>query len=238
MILLPAIDLYEQKAVRLYQGDYTKMTVYSENPPELAGVFREAGAQYLHLVDLEGARSGGTPHFDLVTKIIQTSGLSVEIGGGIRNEDTIRRYLDAGVIRVILGTAAANDLVFLEEMVQTYGSAIAVGVDLKDGMVAVKGWTETSGLTGMDFCRSLQSLGVKTVICTDIARDGAMAGANRALYRELQEAFSMDFIASGGVSSLEDIRALKKIGLYGAIVGKAYYTGAVDLAGAILEAGK
>lgn len=236
MILLPAIDLYEQKAVRLYKGDYAKMTVYSEDPPVLARAFCDAGAEYLHIVDLEGARCGKTPHFDLVAKIVRTSGLKVEIGGGIRSEDTILRYLDAGVQRVILGTAAANNLGFVEEMVQSYGAAIAAGVDLRDGMVAVKGWTETSGLSGMDFCGSLQSIGVKTVICTDIARDGAMAGANRALYRELQGAFSMDFIASGGVSSIEDIRALKEIGLYGAIVGKAYYTGAVDLAAAILEA--
>ena len=236
MILLPAIDLYEQKAVRLYKGDYAKMTVYSEDPPVLARAFCDAGAEYLHIVDLEGARCGKTPHFDLVAKIVRTSGLKVEIGGGIRSEDTILRYLDAGVQRVILGTAAANNLGFVEEMVQTYGSAIAAGVDLRDGLVAVKGWTETSGLSSMDFCGSLQSIGVKTVICTDIARDGAMAGANRSLYRELQGAFTMDFIASGGVSSIEDIRALKEIGLYGAIVGKAYYTGAVDLAAAILEA--
>lgn len=236
MILLPAIDLYEQKAVRLYKGDYAKMTIYSEDPPVLARAFCDAGAEYLHLVDLEGARCGKTPHFDLVAKIVRTSGLKVEIGGGIRSESTILRYLDAGVQRVILGTAAANNLGFVEEMVQTYGAAIAVGVDLRDGLVAVKGWTETSGLSGLDFCGGLQSIGVRTVICTDIARDGAMAGANRALYRELQGAFTMDFIASGGVSSMEDIRALKEIGLYGAIVGKAYYTGAVDLAAAILEA--
>ncbi|MCE5188622.1 MAG: 1-(5-phosphoribosyl)-5-[(5-phosphoribosylamino)methylideneamino]imidazole-4-carboxamide isomerase [Eubacteriales bacterium] len=236
MILLPAIDLYEQKAVRLYQGDYEKRTVYSENPAELAEVFRRAGAEFLHLVDLEGAKSGGTPHFDLVAGIARTSGLHVEIGGGIRNEQTIQRYLDAGVSRVILGTAAANNLAFVEEMVRTYGSAIAVGVDLRDGMVAVKGWTETSGLGGLEFCGSLQSIGVETVICTDIARDGAMAGANRALYRELTGSFSVDFIASGGVNSLEDIRALRKLGLYGAIVGKAYYTGAIDLAAAVREA--
>ncbi len=238
MIVLPAIDLYEQKAVRLYKGEYAKMTVYSDDPPKLAAAFREAGASWLHMVDLEGAKCGGTPNFDIAAKIVRTSGLSVELGGGIRDEETILRYLDAGVDRVILGTAAANNLNFVSEMAGKYGSAIAVGVDLRDGMVAVKGWTETSGLSGTDFCRSLQEIGVQTVICTDIARDGAMEGANRALYGELRAAFTMDFIASGGVSSLDDIRALRELGLYGAIVGKAYYTGAVDLAEAIGEAGK
>ena len=236
MIVLPAIDLYEHKAVRLHQGDYSKMTVYSEDPPALTRAFCDAGAEYLHLVDLEGARGGGTPQFDLVQKIVQTSGMRVEIGGGIRNEETILRYLDAGVLRVILGTAAANNLAFVREMVEKFGPAIAVGVDLRDGMVAVKGWTETSALGGLEFCKNLEEIGVQTVICTDIARDGAMAGANRALYRELMEACSMDFIASGGVSSLDNIRALKELGLYGAIVGKAYYTGAVDLAAVVREA--
>lgn len=235
MIILPAIDLFEKKAVRLYKGEYSKMTVYSDDPPKLAETFRAAGASWLHMVDLEGAKCGGTPNFDIAAKIIRTSGLSVELGGGIRDEETILRYLDAGVNRVILGTAAANNLNFVADMVAKYGSAIAVGVDLRDGMVAVKGWTETSGLSGMDFCKSLQEIGVKTVICTDIARDGAMAGANRALYGDLMAAYSMDFIASGGVSSLEDIRALKEQNLYGAIIGKAYYTGAIDLAAAIRE---
>ena len=236
MIILPAIDLYEKKAVRLYKGEYSKMTVYSEDPPKLAVEFREAGAEWLHMVDLEGARCGGTPNFDIAAKIIRTSGLSVELGGGIRDEETILRYLDAGVNRVILGTAAANNIHFVAEMVAKYGAAIAVGADLRDGMVAVKGWTETTGLGGMDYCKSLEEIGVATVICTDIARDGAMAGANRALYRELMAESKMRFIASGGVSSLDDIRALKELGLYGAIVGKAYYTGAIKLADAISEA--
>ncbi len=236
MILLPAIDLYEKKAVRLYKGEYSKMTVYSEDPPKLAQEFREAGAEWLHMVDLEGARCGGTPNFDIAAKIIRTSGLAVELGGGIRDEETILRYLDAGVNRVILGTAAANNISFVASMVAKYGSAIAVGVDLRDGMVAVKGWTETTGLSGMDYCKNLEEIGVQTVICTDISRDGAMAGANRALYRDLMEASKMRFIASGGVSSLEDVRALKELNLYGAIIGKAYYTGAIKLSDAITEA--
>ena len=236
MIILPAIDLYEKKAVRLYKGDYAKMTVYSEDPPKLAQEFREAGAEWLHMVDLEGARCGGTPNFDIAAKIIRTSGLAVELGGGIRDEETVLRYLDAGVNRVILGTAAANNINFVASMVAKYGSAIAVGVDLRDGMVAVKGWTETTGLSGLDYCKNLEEIGVKTVICTDISRDGAMAGANRALYRDLMETSRMRFIASGGVSSLEDVRALKELHLYGAIIGKAYYTGAIKLADAISEA--
>ena len=236
MIILPAIDLYEKKAVRLYKGDYAKMTVYSEDPAKLTQEFREAGAEWLHMVDLEGARCGGTPNFDIAAKIIRTSGLTVELGGGIRDEETVLRYLDAGVSRVILGTAAASNIHFVEEMVAKFGSAIAVGVDLRDGMVAVKGWTETTGLSGADYCKSLEEIGVKTVICTDISRDGAMAGANRALYRELMEQSRMRFIASGGVSSLEDIRALKELGLYGAIVGKAYYTGEIKIQDAIAEA--
>ena len=236
MIILPAIDLFEKKAVRLYKGEYSKMTVYSEDPPKLAAEFREAGAEWLHMVDLEGAKCGGTPNFDIAAKIIRTSGLAVELGGGIRDEETILRYLDAGVNRVILGTAAASNINFVASMVAKYGSAIAVGVDLRDGMVAVKGWTETTGLSGLDYCKSWEEIGVQTVICTVISRDGAMAGANRALYRDLMEASKMRFIASGGVSSLEDVRALKELNLYGAIIGKAYYTGAIKLADAITEA--
>jgi len=233
MIILPAIDLYEKKAVRLYKGDYEQMTVYSDDPAGVAKAFFDAGTAFIHMVDLEGAKSGTTPNFDVVADIAQNSGLKVEIGGGIRSEATIQKYLNAGVTRVILGTAAANDLDFVRGMVETYGEAIAVGVDLRDGYVAVKGWTETSGLSGEDFCTQLEAIGVKTVICTDISRDGAMRGTNRALYQTLNETFDIDFVASGGVSSLDDIRALKALGLYGAIVGKAYYTGAIDLKQAI-----
>ncbi len=233
MIILPAIDLFEKKAVRLYKGDYKQMTVYSDDPAHVADAFFDAGAEFIHMVDLEGAKSGATPNFDVVADIAQNSGLKVEIGGGIRSEETIQTYLDAGAARVILGTAAANDLDFVRRMVGKYGAAIAVGVDLRDGYVAVRGWTETSGLTGEDFCAQLEAIGVKTVICTDISRDGAMRGTNRRLYQTLNETFDMNFIASGGVSSMDDIRALKELGLYGAIVGKAYYTGVIDLKQAI-----
>lgn len=233
MLIFPAIDLYDKKAVRLYKGDYNQMTVYSENPLEVAKGFKEAGAQYIHMVDLEGAKDGTTPNFDIVASVAKESGLKVEIGGGIRNEETVKKYIDAGVMRVILGTAALNDRAFLESVCKKYGDKIAVGADLKDGQVAVKGWLETSNVSGMDFLSEMESLGIKTVICTDISRDGAMRGTNRELYKELSEKFTMDIVASGGVSTIEDIKALREMNLYGAIVGKAIYTGDIDLREAI-----
>lgn len=233
MYILPAIDLYEQKAVRLFKGDYAQMTVYSDDLPALAGDFCAQGAEWIHMVDLEGAKDGSTPNFDSVANIAKNSGLKVEIGGGIRSEETIKRYLDAGVTRVILGTAALTDWDFLTKMVQTYGEHIAVGVDCKDGLVAIKGWLEVSDVTYGDFLERLQNIGVATVICTDISKDGAMKGTNLALYEELQQRFSLNIVASGGVSSLADVEALRKLNVYGAIVGKAYYTGAIDLKKAI-----
>ena len=233
MLIFPAIDLYGGKAVRLYKGDYAQMTVYSEDPASVAADFAGRGASCLHLVDLEGARSGGTPNLETIRRIVSSCPLFTELGGGIRSLPVIERYLDAGVSRVILGTAAVTDPGFLLEALQSFGEAVAVGVDIKDGFVAIKGWTEKSALDPFAFCGELQALGVKTLICTDVSRDGAMQGTNRALYRELSERFSMDITASGGVSSLEDIRALRALGLYGAIIGKAYYTGAIDLREAI-----
>ena len=233
MLIFPAIDLYDKKAVRLFKGDYNQMTVYSENPLEVAKGFKAAGAEYIHMVDLEGAKDGTTPNFDIVASVAKESGLKVEIGGGIRNEETVKKYIDAGVMRVILGTAALNDREFLESVCKKYGDKIAVGADLKDGQVAVKGWLETSKVSGMDFLAEMESLGVKTAICTDISRDGAMRGTNRELYKELSEKFSMDIVASGGVSTLDDIKALREMNLYGAIVGKAIYTGDIDLREAI-----
>ena len=233
MLIFPAIDLYDKKAVRLFKGDYNKMTVYSENPLNVAKGFKEAGAEYIHMVDLEGAKDGTTPNFDIVAAVAKESGLRVEIGGGIRNEETVKKYIDAGVMRVILGTAALNDRDFLKSVCQKYGDKIAVGADLKDGQVAIKGWLQTSDVSGMDFLKEMQALGVKTVICTDISRDGAMRGTNRELYKELSEKFSMDIVASGGVSKIDDIKALRAMNLYGAIIGKAIYTGDIDLKEAI-----
>ena len=229
MKLFPAIDLYEGKAVRLFKGDYRQMTVYSENPKEIANDFVNCGARFVHLVDLEGAKYGTTPNLEIVKSIANETPLFTEIGGGIRNMETVERYLENGVDRVILGTAAVEDEAFLQRAISRYGKRIAVGVDLKDGYVAIKGWTERSAYTAMEFFEKMKDYGVSTVICTDISKDGAMQGTNRALYKELSERFSLDITASGGVSTVEDLVALKEMGLYGAIIGKAYYIGAIDL---------
>ncbi len=237
MYILPAIDLYEKKAVRLYKGDYSKMTVYSENPVEVAIKFREAGAEFIHIVDLEGARDGGTPDFETIKEIIARSGLNAEVGGGIRDESAVRKYIEAGAARVILGTAAVTDPEFLADMTAEYGEKIAAGIDIRDGYAAIKGWRETSGITAEEMFDRLQQAGVKTVICTDISKDGAMAGTNVSLYKKLSQKYSMDIIASGGISDMDSIRAVKELGMYGAIIGRAYYEGAVDLREAIEVAG-
>ncbi|MEE0929132.1 MAG: 1-(5-phosphoribosyl)-5-[(5-phosphoribosylamino)methylideneamino]imidazole-4-carboxamide isomerase [Acutalibacteraceae bacterium] len=236
MNIFPAIDLFEGKAVRLYKGDYNQMTVYSENPEKVALYFKECGAEYIHLVDLEGAKSGETPNFETVKRIIEVSGLKAEIGGGVRSEAVIEKYINAGVYRVILGTAAATDPEFLERVAKKYGEKIAVGCDLKDGKVATKGWLDTTEETGEEFFARVEKLGIKTVICTDISRDGAMKGTNLELYKELSSKFSIDIIASGGVTDMKDVESLAEMNLYGAILGKAIYTGNIDLKTAIKAA--
>ena len=233
MLIYPAIDLYGGKAVRLYKGDYAQMTVYHDKPVEVAKDFLRCGATHIHLVDLEGAKSGTTPNFETVAAIKKETGAFCEIGGGIRTMDTIERYLSAGIDRVILGTAAVTEPGFVEAAVAKYGEKIAVGIDIKDGFVAIKGWTERSEEKAMDFCAKMEQRGVKTLICTDISKDGAMQGTNHGLYRSLSEQFGMNIIASGGVSSIEDVARLAQLQIHGAIVGKAYYTGAIDLAKAI-----
>ncbi len=233
MKIFPAIDLYEGKAVRLLKGNYNDLTVYSENPIEIAKDFEAQGATELHTVDLEGARDGGTPNIDIIKSFVENTSLNVEVGGGIRSMDVVKAYLDAGVKRVILGTAAVTDEAFLIEAVKTYGDKIAVGADIKDGKVAIKGWVEKSEYGTLEFFEKLQKIGVATVICTDISKDGAMQGTNRQLYKELSEKFNVNIIASGGVSSLDDIEALNEMNLYGAIIGKAYYTGAIKISDAL-----
>ena len=233
MNIFPAIDLFGGQAVRLYKGDYEQMTVYNPDPTQVVRDFAAQGARYVHLVDLEGAKSGLTPNLDTVARIVKCADLFTEIGGGIRSMDTIETYLSIGVNRVILGTAAVTDEAFLRRAVDTYGEKIAVGVDVRDGYVAIRGWTEQSEYTCLAFCDRMQQLGVKTLICTDISRDGAMQGTNRAMYRELAERYQLQIVASGGVSTLDDIRELAALSLYGAIVGKAYYTGAISLREAI-----
>ena len=233
MNIFPAIDLFEGKAVRLFKGDYSKMTVYSEEPEKVACYFKDCGAEYIHLVDLEGAKSGDTPNFETVKRIIEASGLKAEIGGGVRSREVIEKYINAGAYRVILGTAAATDPEFLSEVAREYGDKIAVGCDLKDGMVATKGWLETTNETGEAFFERVCGLGIKTVICTDISRDGAMCGTNLELYKRLSEKFDIDIIASGGVTDMNDLEKLAEMGIYGAILGKAIYTGNIDLKTAI-----
>ena len=233
MLILPAIDLYEGRAVRLLYGDYAKMTVYSDDPVAVARDFIAAGATEIHVVDLEGARDGTTPNIEVVRAIAALPGIRVEIGGGIRSLDTVRAYLAAGVSRVILGTAALKDPDFLRAALREYGEAIAVSVDMLGGRVATHGWREVTDRDALDFCRELDALGLRTLISTDISRDGAMQGTNRELYKKLSRELSLRVIASGGVSTLDDVRALAALGIYGAIVGRAYYTGAISLPEAI-----
>lgn len=233
MRIFPAIDLFEGKAVRLYKGDYAQMTVYSDDPVEIAADFYSRGARYMHLVDLDGARNGQTPNLEMIKAIVGAYDMFVEVGGGIRSLEVIEKYISAGVDRVILGTAAVTDRDFLCEAVRKYGDRIAVGVDIKDGYVAIKGWEEQSTLSAFEFCGELERIGVSTIICTDISKDGAMQGANHALYERLSAEYKMNVIASGGVSSIEDVKRLASLGIYGAIIGKAYYTGAISIREAI-----
>ena len=232
MIIFPAIDLYGGKAVRLYKGDYSRMTVYSDSPLEVAQDFWKKGAEQVHIVDLMGARDGGTPNLEMVKEIIREIPF-VEIGGGIRTMEAIASYIDAGASRVILGTAALENRELLAEALRQYGEKIAVGADIREGCISVKGWTETSSVTVDDFFADMEALGVCNIICTDISKDGAMSGTNRELYSRLSHSYSVRITASGGVSTLDDVCALRKMGLYGAIIGKAYYTGAIALKEAI-----
>ena len=237
MQIFPAIDLRGGQVVRLYQGDYDRETVYAADPCAVARNFLAAGAKYLHVVDLDGARDGMLANFETIAAIVKQGGLYIEVGGGIRTEDRIRRYLDLGVGRCILGTIAVKDFAFTARMAQTYGDRIAVGVDARDGYVAVSGWKELSAERGVDFCRRLRDAGVKTVIYTDISRDGAEAGTNLDLYQQLAEIQGLDITASGGVSSIEELKELQRIGTRAAILGKALYTGRLDLKTVIAEVG-
>ena len=233
MKLFPAIDLMGGQAVRLVQGDYAKKTVFSDSPVAVAGAFAQSGATCLHLVDLDGAKDGTLANFDTVKQIIAATSMFAEIGGGIRTEERILRYLDAGAGRVILGTVAVKDPDFTARMLSKYGAQIAIGVDARNGFVATDGWLATSQQDSFAFCETLRGMGAKTVIYTDIARDGAMQGTNLPAYRRLSAIAGLDVVASGGVSTMEDIRALRGMQLAGAILGKALYTGAIDLSAAL-----
>ena len=229
MIILPAIDIIDGKAVRLYKGDYNQVTVYNDDPLEVAKDFERCGATHIHIVDLEGAKNGETPNIETVKRIVENTNLSAEIGGGIRSMKVIEQYMSIGVDRVILGTAAVKNDGLLLDALRDYNDRIVVGIDVKDGYVAIKGWTENSAFTLDRFCRKMQNMNVKTIICTDISKDGAMKGTNRELYKYLSEKYSMKIRASGGVSSIDDVKALRDMDIHGAIIGKAYYTGAIDL---------
>lgn len=233
MNIFPAIDLYDKKAVRLYKGNYNEMTVYSENPIEIALDFQTQGAKFIHMVDLEGAKDGTTPNINIVEQIAKETDLFVEIGGGVRSISTLEKYINAGVGRVILGTSAVTDESFLKEAISKYGDKVAVGADVKDGYIAIKGWLEKSQYTLDAFFEKMQRIGVKTIICTDISKDGAMRGTNLEMYKALSKKYSLDIVASGGVSTIDDVKELRKMNLYGAIIGKAYYTGAISLKEAI-----
>ena len=237
MQIFPAIDLSEGHVVRLYQGDYGKQTVYGADPCAADSAFADQGAQYLHVVDLDGAKDGTLSNFDSIAALARQGGLYIEVGGGIRTEERIRRYLDLGVDRCILGTVAVKDFDFTARMAQKYGEQIAVGVDARDGYVAVSGWLETSGEKGVDFCRRLRGAGVQTVIYTDISRDGAEQGTNLAVYRELAQIEGLNITASGGVSSIAELKELRDMGIPAAILGKALYTGRLDLREVIKEVG-
>jgi len=233
MKIFPAIDLIDKKVVRLLKGDYNQVTVYGSNPLSVAKDFEKAGAEFIHIVDLDAAKDGVVHNFDIVKSICDNTNLKVEIGGGIRSEEVIKKYLEAGVFRVILGTIAIKDPQFTDEMIKKYGEKIAIGVDISDGMVAIHGWTEVSSISCDELFLKLQKAGAKCIICTDISKDGAMQGTNLELYRKLSQKYSIDVVASGGVSSIEDVKALKEMNIYGAILGKALYTGAIDLSCAI-----
>ena len=233
MELFPAIDLRSGQAVRLYQGDYDQTTVYSADPAAVAEDFKAQGARNLHLVDLDGAKDGTLANFDTICAIVKVGGLFVEVGGGIRDEERVKRYLDAGVDRVILGTAAVNDPVFLQNMVEKYGRKIVVGVDAREGKVATHGWLETTGVDSFAFCESLRDRGVGTVIYTDIARDGGLQGTNLEAYRRLSRIEGLDVVASGGITDCSELSELEAMGIAGAILGKALYTGRLSLRDAV-----
>lgn len=230
MKIYPAIDILGGKAVRLLRGDYDNVTVYGDDIVEVAVRMKNEGAECIHMVDLAGAKSGAPEAFDTVCAVKAATGIFCEIGGGIRDMDTVDRYMAAGLDRVIIGTKAVSDRGFVLAAAEKYGSRIAVGVDARDGKVATNGWLSTTEVDAEELCRELAKAGIGAFICTDIAKDGAMAGTNRDFYRRLCESVGADIIASGGVGDAEDIRYLRETGVAGAIIGRAYYTGAITIA--------
>lgn len=236
MKIFPAIDMLGGRVVRLLRGDYDKVTEYSLGVEDAARAFKAAGARFLHAVDLDGAKSGRAENAESVKKIISAADMNVEIGGGVRSEEQLSSYLKAGAFRVVLGTAAVKDFAFVEYAVKKYGGKIAVGVDAADGKVAVNGWREVTDIDALVFCEKLAKVGVGCVIYTDISRDGALSGANVQIYRELARIERLKITASGGITTLDDIKALKEVGVDSAILGRALYEGKLDLKEAIASA--
>lgn len=237
MQIFPATDILGGKVVRLTKGDYANVKVYADSPAEMAKEFMKAGATNLHMVDLDGAKDGAPVNFEAIREAAKIKDLFIEVGGGIRDMKRIEDYLSLGVKRVILGTAAVRNYPFVEEAVKEYGSAIAVGVDAKDGLVAVNGWLETTTVNSVEFCKKLHDTGVSTVIYTDISKDGMLSGTNLEIYKELSKIKGLDIVASGGITFIDEIRTLSDMGIYGAIVGKAVYEGKLDLAEVLKAAG-
>ena len=235
--IFPAIDLHNGQAVRLTQGDYNQVEVFFKNPVEVLDFFNRNNSKNLHIVDLDGAKDGNTKNYEVIKELVEKSDFFVQVGGGIRDEERIKKYIDLGVDRVILGTIAVENEEFLIDMVKKYGNKIAVSVDAKDEKVAVKGWTETVELNSLDFCKKLSDIGVKTIIYTDISKDGMLSGTNLDVYLRLSKLVESDIIASGGITFLDEIRELNENNIYGAIVGKAVYSGKLDLK-EILEVSK
>lgn len=235
MKIFPAIDLLNEKVVRLYQGDYEQQEIFGEDPVAFAKGFEDKGAKYLHLIDLDGAKDGELRYFKTAEKIVEQTNLFVEVGGGIRDEATIKRCLQAGVHRVIIGTLPQKNPSLAKELIEKYGEKIAVGVDARDGKVAVEGWLETTETDAFEFCKELASWGVKTIIFTEISRDGTGQGINIPLYQQLLEIEGVEFVASGGVASIQDITLLKEIGVPSVIVGKALYKGDLKLEDVLKE---
>lgn len=229
MLLFPAIDIYRGQVVRLIKGDYTQMTVYNNNPVKIAEDFVKKGVKNIHIVDLEGAKDGETPNFDVIKNIKDRTGVFCQVGGGIRDEDAVKKYIDSGFDRVILGTAAIENDDFLQKMVREYKNKIAVSIDILDNYVRTRGWQSSTNINVFEFFEHLEKCGVKCVICTDISKDGLLKGVNRELYKKCSQLYSIDIIASGGITSIDDISYLKSENLYGAVVGKAYYDGKIDL---------
>ena len=237
MQICPATDILGGKVVRLTKGDYNQVKIYADSPAEMALEFMKDGATNLHMVDLDGAKDGTPANFDAIKEAAKIKGLFIEVGGGIRNMQRIEDYLSLGVKRVILGTAAIRNYPFVEEAVKEFGSAVAVGVDAKEGLVAVSGWQETTNVNSVEFCKKLRDTGVSTVIYTDISKDGMLSGTNLEIYKELSQIKGLDIVASGGITFADELKTLNEMGIYGAIVGKAVYEGKLSLKDALAAGG-